>query len=71
MSVLETGYAKADLWKTIKSLWPKWGPATASTAFKLINFAAISTGTLNFAAVSSGTVDNEAVSNATINWNAD
>ncbi len=71
MSVLETGFAKADFWKTIKSLWPKWGPPTASTAFKLINFAAVSTGTLNFVASSAATVNFPAVSNATINWDAD
>ncbi len=71
MSVLETGFAKADFWKTIKSLWPKFGKVAASTAFKLVNFAAVSTGTLNFVASSAVTVDFDAISNATINWNAD
>ena len=71
MSLLENGYAKANLWKFTKSLWPKWGPPTASTAFKLVNFIAVSTATLNFTAKSSGTVDFDAVSNATIDWDAD
>jgi hypothetical protein len=71
MPLLQTGYAKANLWKFTKRLWPKFGEVAASTAFKLVNFAAISTGTLNFVAKSSGTVDFNAVSNATIDWDAD
>ena len=70
MSVLENGFAKANFWKFTKSLWPKFGEVAASTAFKLVNFAAVSTGTLDFAASSVATVNFAAVSNATIDWNA-
>jgi len=69
MSILQTGYAKAGLWKFFKSLWPKWGAVSVATStyIKTLNFAAVSTGTLNMAAVSTGTLNTAAVSTATLN----
>jgi hypothetical protein len=70
MALLLNGYAKANLWKYTKRIWPKYATPIVSTAIKTVNFSAVSTGTLDFEADSTATLNFKAVSNATINWSA-